>query len=342
MGPNGQYGRTAPAVANILREQTFDFAEDQQQPRTLGKTEAPVNLLPELASELLPPQRVLAEPEWVVRHTTELGIAGAEVRLLWEHNLVAIHYEDLKSTSPQDYTTKKAKRAIGLLNKLATKGGYVWADYWTHDQDKVGYVQPNSQMGFKEVTHKDSVKNGKAILKVLSITKVKTIEKDQFLALRAGKPNRGAISRWNGGKGKLGMIVRGEKIPREWASLTTAQQETVCSEFLRSYCHHELPTLKRLLLPPGRTLKDIDIYGLGTDGKTIFGQVTFLSDRNAKKKAKMLQKYTGQTDATCILFCQCDCLEIEKRQDGLIYIPTSLVYNWLEKDAKYCDLLFDA
>jgi hypothetical protein len=58
MPPNGQYGRTVPAVANILPELVFDLAEDQRQPRSLGKTETPVNLLAVLACDLMPSEAV--------------------------------------------------------------------------------------------------------------------------------------------------------------------------------------------------------------------------------------------------------------------------------------------
>jgi len=33
--------------------------------------------------------------------------------------------------------------------------------------------------------------------------------------------------------------------------------------------------LRRLLLPAGRTLQDIDLHGLAADGREVFGQVTY-------------------------------------------------------------------
>jgi hypothetical protein len=55
--PKGQHGRTAPAVANILPELVFDLADDQRQPRSLGKPETPMNVLPELSRQLMPRSR---------------------------------------------------------------------------------------------------------------------------------------------------------------------------------------------------------------------------------------------------------------------------------------------
>lgn len=57
--------------------------------------------------------------------------------------------------------------------------------------------------------------------------------------------------------------------------LSPDQQEIVCSEFLRIDSNHELPRLAHLVLPTGRTMRDIDILGIAGDGKPLVAQVTF-------------------------------------------------------------------
>jgi hypothetical protein len=52
MNPNQRYGQTVLGVANLLRELVLDLGTDEHQPATCGKSEAPVNLLPELTCDL--------------------------------------------------------------------------------------------------------------------------------------------------------------------------------------------------------------------------------------------------------------------------------------------------
>jgi hypothetical protein len=61
------------------------------------------------------------------------------------------------------------------------------------------------------------------------------------------------------------------------SDLSPSQQEILCSEFLRmpEVESRGLPRLVHLLLPPGKTMRDIDIVGTAADGKRLLAQVTF-------------------------------------------------------------------
>jgi hypothetical protein len=57
MNPNERYARTALGVTHALPELVFDLAADRELPRPLGKTETPVNLLPEPTWDPMPGPR---------------------------------------------------------------------------------------------------------------------------------------------------------------------------------------------------------------------------------------------------------------------------------------------
>lgn len=94
---------------------------------------------------------------------------------------------------------------------------------------------------------------------------------------------------------------------RERPNLSTEQQEAACAEFLR---HHDgdHPRLEYLLLPAGRTLKDVDTYGLDPAGEEVFAQVTYRepSGKEFREKLGKLKEYAGDgAGAKLVYFCSC-------------------------------------
>jgi hypothetical protein len=69
-----------------------------------------------------------------------------------------------------------------------------------------------------------------------------------------------------------------------------------------------LPKLDSLLTPIGRTMTDVDIIGLGSNGNKIFAQVTYSYEPNFKKEK--LLKYQNQ-NCDLILFCKTNNSRIE-------------------------------
>jgi hypothetical protein len=106
------------------------------------------------------------------------------------------------------------------------------------------------------------------------------------------------------------------------------RQEVACSEFLRlpEASKFGLPQLQSLLLPVGRTLKDVDIIGIATDGKQIFAQVTVSALHHASGKFDKLRKFVMPEKSHVILFCECDAPSI---QDGIQIFPVSEVFKTL-------------
>ena len=276
---------------------------------------------------------------YFVRHSGNLSLGNDEIRRLCDEDRIFIHYpgnggKDKKSTDPKDYPNSFAKSAMKTLNQLATKGGFVWAQYRGVAFAKLGYIPANSSIELVESEWEAIHPGRKAILKSLRFDKssVKRVGVHELMHLRARRPRQGTIVRWKAAGEFVAWFVLGQKPPETWDGLTVDQQECVCLEFLRE-SQDRLVRLSRLLMPPGRTLKDIDIYALANDGHEIFAQVTnYNFDSSAsKKKVTKLKQYA--VDGNHLLyFCQCDQIQ---HVDGITVIPVSVVHDWLMRQTKF-------
>ena len=293
---------------------------------------------------------------YFARHTERLLIRDEDLGRLWDEDKIAIHYPDDKSgrlatdsrsTNPEDYEGP-AKTAIRRLHELGEKGGYVWMESRVESgRAKVGYVEPDSgieldedaqwEVGSTEALHRKD--DDKAILKTIKLTRVRHVERGQQMGLRAGRPQQGTIVRWHKCGSRLVDLVEDRPPSVEWDNLSTEQQEAACAEFLRFQQRGEtLPRLNYLLLPVGRTLEDVDIYGLAEDGREIFAQVTHhsLDSKAVSEKEENLKKY-GSDGAYLIFF------GVGKGQtevDGITFVRTGEVMDWMGDIPEYCAALF--
>jgi hypothetical protein len=93
MVSRSKYGRTAVAPALVLPEMALDLSEGQQLSTTLGKTEVPVQVLPELAMDFGPTVPVLQ-----LRLTLKPGAAPGQVALDLFRLYTAINRFDLSQS----------------------------------------------------------------------------------------------------------------------------------------------------------------------------------------------------------------------------------------------------
>lgn len=286
---------------------------------------------------------------YFVRHTDNLWVIDDAVEYLWENDKIGIHFpnvskgdpsekEDSLSIDPEDYE-RKYKGAIGCFKELNEKGGYIWAEYRKQKEIKIGTVKPNSF-----VQYYTKWKSGyfdyerTARLKTLQMENVSIIDPKDALFLKAVRPRQLAICRWRKAFSKLDKLVEREPLEPKFENLTPSQQETVCAEYLYNLENDLCPKLNHLLLPVGRTLADIDIYGYDVEGHFVFGQVTNYNyhDSECQEKIKTLLDYHSP-ESNLVIFCNHN--KIERINDVLI-IPISNVEKWLLKDIKYGEKLF--
>lgn len=284
---------------------------------------------------------------YFIRHTKVLAVSDSAINEIWGENKVAIHFpgwgkEDSKSIKEGDYEKRGERRAIKCFRELDKDGGYVWAEYRTQPNVKIGRIKPKSLDYFETTWSKASDKHrrrkgDKAILKTLQMQNVKILKRYEAMELRATRPRQGTITKWNIGK-RLEHYVKGTPIDKNWKGLSSAQQETVCAEYLRSPDLEECPKLDFLLLPIGRTLEDVDIYGCAANGKKIFAQVTnYDKDSKAcKQKIEKLERYYPKENYL-VFFCNCKGVE---KEDDVLFIPVTKVFEWLKKNDKYFKKIF--
>lgn len=273
---------------------------------------------------------------YFIRHTNVLAVGPTVISRLYAEDTIAIHFPgdgpfDSRSLEPSDYKNRSERTAIALFKELATNGGYVWAQYYTEENVKIGCVLPGSLIVLREekwTNPEYQLRLGSpAILKTLKMSSLQVIKPDRLQALRAMRPKQGTISRWPSAHAQLKAVIEHENVPLEWSNLSPAQQEIAFTEFLREHDIAELPKLQLLLMPPGRTLKDIDVYGLATDGHKIFAQVTYSNLSAARGKIERLRKYAGSSNYL-VLLCRTDHLH----HDGdVIVVPVSTLEPWLQR-----------
>lgn len=289
---------------------------------------------------------------YFVRHTKVMAVIEEAIDFLWENDKIAIFFPDVSYEDPKEIEDNVSlnendyrlydpglTRALRVFKEMNNNGGYIWAEYRDRRDIKVGKIVPNSfeicetKWAPNEFPYERTAK-----LKTLQMdkTSIRIITPSQAMSLRAARPTQGTITRWPSAKNRLKALVEGISMEECWDSLSPSEQETVCSEYLRKPDAAECPILEHLLLPVGRTLKDVDIFGYSTDKKTVFAQVTYGGKEEAGTKIQALKAY-DDLNSHLIFFCNCKEIQFE---NGILYIPWKRVENWMKSDKTYMQKLF--
>lgn len=296
---------------------------------------------------------------YFIRHTEKLAISPKAILELYSQDLIFIHFPDCKrddltaedneSLNPSDYKDGDAKSNMKIFTDLITHGGFVWAkyNYYGIHNDKIGFVPPGSDIRLIKSYNWEnekypSRKNKVAVIKAIQLKDVKEIEPGKLMNLRVAQPRLRTLSHWKASKNKLYYLHHKKPFKSDFSNLSIPEQEVVCQEFLRNQkLFPNIPQLNYLLLPPGRTMEDIDIYGLSNENKKIFAQVTYLEKSETKEfknKVENLKKYSSSLNDNFLLFF-CRCPELHK--DGnILFIPISVVENWLKQPGQEYYLKF--
>lgn len=257
------------------------------------------------------------EKTYFVRHSSSLDVDNETISSLWDDNLIAIHYPhnkdgsldntDSQSIDPADYSDK-AKGPIKRLVDLARVGGYVFATYRGKAGGKVGYVEPGSDIIL--INGHWGSRNGHsgrtAVLKSLHLTKARNLTPSEAISFTSVNPRQGTICQWKKVGQRVSALISGS-LEMKLENLTPTLQEVMCMEYLRTVeAHaHGLPIIEYTLCPVGRTMKDIDILGITSDGKTVCAQVTYKTFNEDQLKINKLKPYLNEHVKT-IYFCRCE------------------------------------
>jgi hypothetical protein len=283
---------------------------------------------------------------YFIRHTWDLAVDEKTRTQMWKARRVFIHYpfpfpwdakrwnrqrRDTKSLNPDDYEWEGARRALRAMRRLAESGGYVCAHYIERASWLMGFVPPGSRVqlirGKWSPERRPKAHNGIAIIKTLCLQKPRLVSPDACTMLLSAHPHQGTIMRWPSVGDLVESMVLRRKRRVTYDRLGASDQETMCAEFLRQREAREvgLPRLTCLLRDVGRTMKDLDILGIATDGKRILAQVTHLPWESAKARGKFdaLKKFQSNKGNHLLLFCDCGA---RSRTEGVVIFPVREVY----------------
>lgn len=214
------------------------------------------------------------------------------------------------------------------LVDLARTGGYVCAQHHPYPQCMLGFVRPRSKIELFEGKwgRKNDRQGRMAVLKTLRLTKVRLVNPLDSAVLLVGRPRQGTIMRWPLAGRTVENLVEGRRIKPQLSNLAYRQQEILCCEFLRlpDAASLGLPRLAHLVLPPGRTMRDIDIIGIANDGRALLAQVTFGPLSTTTWKIDRLLPYRDPKRAHLLFFC--DCAD-QTNQDGVTIFPIQKAYE---------------
>jgi hypothetical protein len=274
---------------------------------------------------------------YFIRHSSELDINQAMLDRMWEEQYAGIHYPhdrhgtfkegDCTSLDPKDYDDR-GRSSMNILQTIAQEGGYVYTTYRGIPGAKLGIVKPGSQVQLLrgEWGSKNGLQGREAILKVLKLDKVINLTAVASLPMSTVQPRQGTICEWRKVGKRVRNLIEGE-VYADLDSLNPDLQEVMCMEFMRTSAAAELglPVLQSTLAPIGRTMKDVDIYGLSTTGQRVIAQVTYhtLGTSAASGKLRKLDPYADNGTET-IMFCQCD---NPTKVDGHQVFPLDTVYR---------------
>lgn len=252
---------------------------------------------------------------YYARHT-KISIPAAAIEDLRQRHQIAIHYPEAKgrpipeypdseSVDPEDYERTGARRALACMQRLATEGGYVVAEYRGVPSLTIGKVAPGSSITLERTTWDDGGKNQRhypgrpAVIKALAYEKVGELPPAMLRNALAIAPQQSTLSQWHAIGEKVLNLAEGREVLPGLSDLHSSEQEVLCGEFLRAPTIAGVPTLSSLLLPIGRTAKDIDIYGVATDGKRLIAQVKYTHKESFVQD--LVDRY-GKEDCHLILF----------------------------------------
>lgn len=242
-----------------------------------------------------------------IRHSMD---TTAEIyRKLIDEGIVAVHYterlkEVVDSTNLKNHEDPEnfegyARNVLRRLSRHCKNGVIVFADYSDpplksiQKTGSIGIIPEGQKYKVKRYYGHPNYPNG-LIYKQVELCNYTKLSYADYAAFLAIHPRGGTLSQWKAEepvkftyKRKLDLPIDSRSISLD--VLFPAQQEVLCSEYLRTKAPDEI-RLKHLLLPVGRGMKTVDIDGVN-ERIHLFAQVSY-SDSKSDIKRKV-QDLTG-------------------------------------------------
>ncbi len=172
---------------------------------------------------------------------------------LWDNRKIGIHYENVKSIDPKDYSEsiqRGVKPALNRFKECREKGAIIVAVYRQLHRNKLllGEIEEGTKIEYEELEYK----NEKLIFKTMQLKNVEELHYIKYPILGAIQPRGSTIVNLR----KYGKVIRQlfneKELPDTVYSLAPEQLEVLCYEFLK-----RKDMIESLLLPIGRNHLDI-------------------------------------------------------------------------------------
>ena len=138
-----------------------------------------------------------------IRHN--LNSKPETLKHLWDERLVAIHFENFRSTNPDDYGSS-GKRALKRLWKYCDSGAIVGASFRTikPNQMLVGEIEKGSKVELLEL---GKLSDKDDIYKVVKLKNVQEVSYLDYPLLAAIQPRLGTLTGWPSAENYLLAIL---------------------------------------------------------------------------------------------------------------------------------------
>lgn len=274
---------------------------------------------------------------YYIRHNWKMDVDQATRDYLWNTRRIAIHYPqglmeftldvpDNDSLDLEKYVDR-GRSAMRVLLNLSKAGGYVLAEYCDQSECLIGVVKTGTPIELYrggKWGNRGNREGLPAVLKALQLSDCQIVSGASAIKLLAGRPKQGTIMRWHSIRNMVENLIEGHEAPLTVRDLIPTYQEVLCAEFLRLPTSITgLPQLVSLILPVGRTLRDVDIYGLDIKGDVIAVQVTLQPSAKCPQKICKLQAFK-EPNVHRIFFC--DDAEYRK-EEGIEFFSLDKVFS---------------
>jgi len=215
---------------------------------------------------------------YFIRH----NLGSGNNQEIFDSESVAIDYggQQMDSVDPKDYNSP-GNNKIALFNGIAQNGGIIAGRF--SGVVKKGSTEPFNGLMVGTVVLAKSAEGvtltSGAKFKRIRLTKVRFLPFKEHPLLVAMQPRAGTFAAWHLGAKAIRAFYFGYPLPCSFWSLSPAQVEVLCYEYLQL-----TSSISSLLLPIGRTLECVDIWGIGSDGVDVVAQVTFGASTESKSE----------------------------------------------------------
>lgn len=256
-----------------------------------------------------------------IRHKLDFPNGEKTLKKMWDDRIVAVDY-DYKPNNAQNDSVKTGRNALDRLIEFCHEGGVIGADYNLLYPSKmlVGEIPKGTSMVKRKYDDYE--------YQTFQLVNVREVSFSKYPALSAMRPKMTTFSKWPMAEKYLNSIIKNEPLSREVRSLSDSFLEVLCHEYMR-----EAGLIDTLLMPIGRTLKDLDIIGLGSKGEYVAAQVTFEpDDPDVDAKCKSLMSYNDEPESKLYFFGPP--LVNKKLPEPIIHIDIEMVFQQISSSSK--------